>query len=240
MPPVGHEQRAFILDCISHSLVLNFAISSCCRHGLFQDHRYFSCSLQQLSLQWFHRFRTFCCFVCVKIHVLVRSSHGWRCIRADVENSTLTLLAIFTSTPGLPEKISCHQSLSDHLVGGCVSIAPPPDCHQSLLVSSVIYKSTFTVCSSWFVFYFSIQVLVCQVNSCPVDSIMLVFPMRRSGFIPPGSIELSLSVFISLRLRLRSTESGVPKCFPVLLIQPFASRNLWDAVFSQQLPNNLE
>ena len=76
-----------------------------------------------------------------------------------------------------------------------------------LLVSSVIYKSTFTVCSSWSVFYFSIQVLVCQVNSCPVDSIVLVFPMRRSGFIPPGSIELSLSVFISLRLR--STESGL-------------------------------
>ena len=42
----------------------------------------------------------------------------------------------------------------------------------------------------------------------------------------PGSIELSLSV---------------PRCvFPYFQPQVLASRNLWDAVFSQQLPNNLE
>jgi hypothetical protein len=43
-------------------------------HGLFQDRPIlFACSLQQLNLQWFHRFRTFCCFACVTIFVLVRS-----------------------------------------------------------------------------------------------------------------------------------------------------------------------
>ena len=55
-----------------------------------------------------------------------------RCIRADVQNTTpprlLTPLAICTGTPGLhsQSEISCRQSLSDHLVGGCVRIAPRP------------------------------------------------------------------------------------------------------------------
>ena len=89
------------------------------------------------------------CFACITIHARVRSSHGLRCIRAGVQNSTQprfpTPLAIYTGTPGLYKgctpraELSCHRPLSDHVVGGCVSIAPArPDCHQSLLISSVI------------------------------------------------------------------------------------------------------
>ena len=104
VPLVGHEQPAFIAFRIP-CLVSNFAISSCCSPWFIpRPADTLACSLQ-LSLQRFRRFRTFCCFACVTIHVLIRSSYGRRCIKADVQNSTqpcsLTPLAICTGTSGL-------------------------------------------------------------------------------------------------------------------------------------------
>ena len=107
----------------------------------------FVCSLQQLSLQWSRRFRTFCCLACVTIHVLARSPHRWRCIRADVQSSTQprstsTPFAVCTGTSGLRSQ-SATQLPSVAFTSHSrwfVRIAPQSDCHQSLLIFFVYYS----------------------------------------------------------------------------------------------------
>ena len=85
-----------VFHCIS-SLVSNFATSSC----LFamvdsKTGRYFCMQLAAAQLAMVLRVLLFC--LRNYPHVLVRSSHGWRCIRADVQKPrSFTPLAISMS-----------------------------------------------------------------------------------------------------------------------------------------------
>ena len=106
MIPVGHTSSLRFIDCISHCLVsISPSALGCSPWFIPRPADTFACSLQQLSYIMVPPIAHVLLFACVTIHVLVRSSYGWHCIRADVQNSTqprlITPLAICTSTPGL-------------------------------------------------------------------------------------------------------------------------------------------